>query len=388
MANDRGDLEHVIGEIREHQAKGEVAEFSVDATAATTRINLRAVGEDAWLWRLKERSKHVGGLDLRPLAFQKQAYYFLSQELRPGSGVIRVSGGRAEGPGGTLTCLLSSRDAQDIYFAAAGHVLSDFWKSDIPDQEGSVYLNRRGFFSTPSRRFLGKLLKLSPRPERVPFAPSLGGLHFGLPRKPFIDIGLVKLEGDFDWRQRTTCYGSFGEWAENRDEEIPRTRPLGGDDEETHLEVPDRDRFKIIKNRVVTKCGAEEKHFTDAVIDDCSTTVTVYGPEGEKFQLHGQVILRELSSPMTPDSQTHCRYTASENRDKQEDNEGDKECHKRPTIPFAVPGDSGTMVVYKESKRPLGMLIAGSILDGRYVVTPFNALEKFWEAEDFVLLRG
>jgi hypothetical protein len=62
--------------------------------------------------------------------------------------------------------------------------------------------------------------------------------------------------------------------------------------------------------------------------------------------------------------------------------------NRREPIPFAVAGDSGTMVVDKDSKRPVGMLIAGSVLDGRYVMTPIQTLARFWKAECFVLLRA
>ena len=59
----------------------------------------------------------------------KQDYYFLGGELRPGSGVIRNCAGGPRGPGGTLSSLLTSMDGRRVYFAAAAHVVSNFWEA-------------------------------------------------------------------------------------------------------------------------------------------------------------------------------------------------------------------------------------------------------------------
>jgi hypothetical protein len=46
------------------------------------------------------------------------------------------------------------------------------------------------------------------------------------------------------------------------------------------------------------------------------------------------------------------------------------------------------MVVECETKRPVGMLIAGSILKGEYVMTPIRAISEYWKKKGYVFLRA
>lgn len=261
----------------------------------------------------------------------RQEFSFLgTNELRPGSGIVRVSGGVPEGPGGTLTCFLSSRDGRDTYFMAAGHVLSNFWTCKC-NPESSIFLNRKGYPSATSSRFLGNLVK----PESFLSQP-VGSLIYS-------DIGIVKLAGDVELKQRTTGFGSLGEWP------------------------PDEPGY-VRRGQCVMKCGAEETHWTEAKVEQTRYCGWVYGPEQKYFVLN-QVLLRALS--------------------EDEDSEGTPPNNSKAT-PFAISGDSGSLVVEQETKRPVGMLIAGSVLEGRYIMTPIRTLYRFWTRPklDLILLRA
>lgn len=310
------DRSNLARRLRSQQAQGKLAAFSL----ADSTLRLRTVGPGIELKHNLEQE--FPGISVDDPIEQKQPFHFLSRELRPGSGIVRAVDGTPSGPGGTLTCLLSSRDGRDIYFAAAAHVLTNYWKGETPPVKSSVYLNERGFPSRESVRFLGEVdvkNNVSAHPDLAdPNIPPSSGVT--------IDIGIVKLEGDFAWRQRTTCYGSFGELSDD-----------------------------AVKQRwEVRKCGAEEPHGTPAPngeitkIVDSDYSVAVYGRDPSPYSFQHQVIISGAG--------------------------------------FAVPGDSGTMVVESGSRRPIGMLIAGSVLDGLYVMTPISALRQFWEDRDLVFL--
>jgi len=336
-------------EILKHQAAGRVAELSISKDGAT--IQLRAIGPQDWLESLQRQYPDI----IKPRSPNQQAYYFLTDELRPGSGIIRVFGGRTKGPGGTLTCLLSSKDGQQNFFAGAGHVLSDFWtKKEKPNEKGdfekdpvaSIYRYRKGFPATNSTRFLGKLRYLSKKPKLINAIPRDGG------DKVAMDIGIVEIrcpDDEATLKQRTTCYGSFGEW--------PRDCAM-----------------KVEKGKHVMKCGAEEPHWSYAVVEDPCSPVTVYGPDGLLYELSDQVILSTVPDKPIYSTDPPPDWSAEKSRTYK--------------TPFAVPGDSGTMVVDKESRRPLGMLIAGSILDGRYVMTPIQPIWNFWKDKGLILRRA
>jgi len=354
MADTRASFKALAEEFKTWEVQGEVAELLIDEPNET--IQVRWVG--ARPGAVTRRYGHPGVIEKRP---NSQAYYFLSQpqqqpppELRPGSGVIRVSGGKSEGRGGTLTCFLSSKDGRDNYFAAAGHVLSNFWNDD--DVKGtrraegpaaSIYRYQKGFPATNSTRFLGKLTHISDPLLPINRGPAA---RYEKPGGPVnMDIGIVKIRGKFEPVQRTTCYGSFGEWPKNEPGEIQKGLP-------------------------VMKCGAEEKHWTYAVVEEPCTPVTVYGPGGLIYKLADQVILELEHEALPENTDPPDGWSARRHRDSQS--------------AFAIPGDSGTMVVERESRRPVGMLIAGSVLDGRYVMTPFRTIQNFWLKHDLVLRRG
>lgn len=338
MADRNTRVEEITSTLRDYQAKKMISAFSVKEEGDRLKV---------WLNTVRPREREVmrfcreQGALVDPLS---QEYHLFGGELRPGAGIIRVFGGRSEGPSGTLTCLLSSKDGRDLYFAAAGHVVSNFWMDKAPDPTGSIYQYRRGFPSSNSSKSLGKLCYLCDKPMPInddqPDDYDPGSVAS-------IDMGIVKLQADdLALKQRTTCYGGFGEW-------------------------PPAVAAQATKGMGVMKCGAEETHWTTAVVEHESVEVPVYGPRGCLYRFTNQVIIqldsRESSAPRSPEGEPP---------------------NNLPGTPFAVPGDSGTMVVEKESKRPLGMLIAGSVLDGSYVMTPFAMLRKYWEEKDLVLLRG
>jgi hypothetical protein len=344
-----GPHEEIFSRLRAFQKENRISAFSLSETGEKKdlRIWLSWVGEGPERdLELKEfiANNHISKEDQAPL---RESFYFFASgysasadsasnfnELRPGSGLIRVFGGKSEGPGGTVTCLLNPQGGTDIYFAAAGHVLTDFWQDR--DKSGSIYRYRKGFPPSGSTRFLGKVLYSTPEPEseRNPQAVQ----------PVYRDVGIVKLADErAETRQRTTCYGTFGE-------------------------LPPRRFVKVDRGTHVVKCGSQETHWTEAVVEvPNQTVVTIFGPKLKSYTLHNQIILRDL--------------TCCEARNA--------ECPKNALeTPFAVPGDSGTMVVEKRTKRPVGMLIAGSVLDGRYVVTPFSAIQKFFDSKRLVMQRA
>lgn len=347
------------------QRLGHIAEFS----EKDGRFWVRPIGGLDLSGSLGERSdSHT----LEPP--NQQVYYFLSHlpdngppsDLRPGSGVIRVFGGKPEGPAGTLTCFLSTADGRDNYFVAAGHVLTNFWIDPGKDKErdhlrpirrrnrprkerrsGNIYRNQKGFPSTGSTRFLGELQWKSDEPS--------------FKQGENKDIGIVRLEEGIEPVQRTTCYGTFSvdEATESKREKKTQEEKL------------------LPEGLEVMKCGAEETHLTFALVASPKSEVTVYGPDGTLYLLKDQIILSQKAES---------RPGTSQETDPPKDWSAAK--NRQSRVPFAVPGDSGSLVVVKESRKPVGMLVAGSILDGRYVVTPFSKLQEFWEKQDLVLRRG
>jgi hypothetical protein len=364
-----------IEDLQSRLKAGEVVAHSVEIVQRVPVVHLSILGpEPEWLREWEGRFKQAHP-EARLNKRQQDSFYYLFsqedqpgsrgggdlQEVRPGSGIVRVVGGVPEGPGGTLTCFLSSEDGRDTYFVAAGHVVSNFWK--IPayapycpadsryraggkgsiDPKGTIYNYRKGFPATNSTRFLGKVRYLTPPPRAMQawHIPTMG-------HKVDRDVAIVKLDGEFQWIQRTTCYGTFGEQPRNQSQTV-------------HC------------HQHVMKCGAEETHWTFAIVEDVCRDVWVYGPD-RIYELRGQVILREVKDPAPSDAYESKRRNSI--------------CYKRKPASFAVPGDSGTMVVDRYSKVPLGMLVAGSVLDGRYVMTPIRAIRRYWEKKGLVLLRA
>lgn len=329
--------EEIIDELRKLQSEGRVGAFAVSGEEQAPKVWLSWTGEQPEeLAKLIDSHRVSVSTEARRQA--QDYYFFFNDELRPGSGLIRVFGGKSEGPGGTLTCLLTSKDGQDLYFVAAGHVLTDFWR-DTKGQ-GSIYRYRKGYPSTGSSRFLGKVLYL-PREEQLPKPipkkerPPLNW------KRASLDVGVVRLDvnlEEVELKQRTTCFGGFGE------EPVDATEGM----------------------RVV-KCGSQEAHCTEAVVvAPSSGEVTIYGPDGAKYLFCDQIILRDLH---------HCEKNMICPR------------NQRGT-PFAVPGDSGTIVVDVATRKPLGMLIAGSVLDRFYVVTPFKQINRFFDEIGLVRQRA
>lgn len=334
--------EEIIATLRGLQAVGHITAYSVtrgEEPDAPPRIWVSWVGPPT---RVVEEFLQVHSVSHKFRDQLHQDYYFLSDELRPGSGLIRVFDGKSEGPGGTLTCLLTSKDGQDLYFAAAGHVLTDFWRDTTG--QGSIYRYRKGYPPTGSTRFLGKVIylppslpkpinKVIPEPrEHVDF--TLAGVRKYDPgSEAVLDVGIVKLDVDMDaeLKQRTTCYGGFGE-------------------------CPSGECVTLEEDMRVMKCGAQETHWTEAVVLEVRRPcITIYGPDKTRYHFRDQIILRDLYPWEL------CKTSLPRNSIE---------------TPFAVPGDSGAMVVVKETKMPVGMLIAGSLLSGRYVVTPFKEIKK------------
>jgi hypothetical protein len=330
---------------------GEISDFTVlpgTQPGTQPRIWVSWAGDRQNEEKLEKLEKLFTGYHYK-LEPRQEEFYFLgnnrphcstrnTDEMRPGSGLIRVFGGKSEGPGGTMTCLLMSKDGQDVYFAAAGHVLTDFWR-DLNGQ-GSIYRYRKGFPATGSSRFLGKVNFLPNRvPEPVPIdiATATAG-RASVPITPDPDIGIVKLVGGGTPKQRTTCYGSFGEGP------------------------PPKSYKRVIK------CGAQETHWTEAAYCRPLDKINIFGPNNTRYVFYDQILLRDLSPCESREAENLPRNPAG--------------------TPFAVPGDSGTLVVEKDTKRPVGMVIAGSVLDGAYVMTPFEDIKNFFDQRGLVMQRA
>jgi len=319
----------IVSKLRELQAAGAVSAFSVSESGEDGRPNVWV----SWVGPPDGRLTQFRVENPTTEAENLQDFYFFGNELRPGSGLIRVFGGKSEGPGGTLTCILTSESGGDTYFASAGHVMSDFWR-DIKGR-GSIYRYRPGFPPSGSTRFLGKKVLL-PKHWPKPFKKER-------PKRIYLkDVGIVKLAVDAELKQRTTCYGTFGE-------------------------CPPGKSCEALVGRHVIKCGSQETYGTEAVVKDPNAEITILGPDNTCYIFRKQIILRDLC-PCEPREATCARNS--------------------PETPFAVPGDSGTMVVDSETKTPLGMLIAGSILDGLYVVTPFSIIKEFFDERKLVMMRA
>jgi hypothetical protein len=353
--------------LQEWKSEGGYTNFHIGPNRT---VYLRAIGQELNSKFVDHLRSVLGKAGIRLDAMsQKESYYLLSddyplrsapfqgprpdsdlaQELRPGSGIVRISGGVPMGPAGTLTCFLASEDSSDIFLLAAGHVVSDFWKEHpAPNPKSSIYHNPKGFPSTNSTKAIGKMIARSNPPLNISNRVEDAMAEETCRLDPCcsdtdIDVGIVSVVGEFEWKQRTTCYGTFGEWPGDPKRPTMYTR--------------------------VMKCGSEESHWTFACVTDVSATVSVYGPNGALYDFRGQVILSQED------------YPPSSKSDKVND-------VYYPIPSFAVPGDSGTMVVDYETQKPLGMLIAGSILDGKYVMTPLKELECYWKKLGYVFLRA
>lgn len=330
----RKSIEFATEFIRDLQRKGKVASFKISEEKDGTHIRLRTIGmagRAAKTWATQEVAPNLAKeIKIETADNQDRPFYFLARELRPGSGIVRAVNGGPRGSSGTLTCLLSSKDGRNYYFVAAGHVLTNFWEAENHNDEIRIHRDGPGFPGTNSSRLLGRIAYKSDPPPDAYLEEQTDK------RDPRRDIAIVELTATLDLKQRTTCYGTFGE--------------------------PDGMKPKV--GQKVMKCGAEEPHFTEAVVDDDDEEVVIYGPKFTLYRLTQQVILKT----QPPD----------ESRSK-----------TRPRIDsFAGSGDSGSIVVDRDSKRPLGMLIAGSVLDGRYVMTPFGSIAEFWEKYNLVFIRG
>ncbi|HEY0557593.1 MAG TPA: hypothetical protein VGG20_25285, partial [Thermoanaerobaculia bacterium] len=184
------DQNYLLGledKLERYRKEGKVTAFRVGDPSDPT-VYLRLIGKEFdpdFLYLLREElDSH--GLRLDPRS-QESTYYLLSQdypsrssfamgphpesnssqELRPGSGILRFEGGVPKGPAGTLTCFLASEDGSDIFMLAAGHVVSDFWKErPTPHPKSSIYHNPKGFPSTDSTRSIGKMIERSNPPGR------------------------------------------------------------------------------------------------------------------------------------------------------------------------------------------------------------------------------
>ncbi len=157
-------------------------------------------------------------------AHRAAGYEFFAGEARPGTGIVAVRSGAEIGPGGSLGLFLrEKKDPTKIYFLAAGHVLTGFFK----EIRAEIYRGVGGLTGVHQRRRLGvvtstDVLKLS-YPER------------DILRWNVTDAGVVRLDtGDYD--PGTTCYTSLG-------------APV-----------------KVEIYAEVMKCGSEEPSFTGGVV--------------------------------------------------------------------------------------------------------------------------
>lgn len=144
------------------------------------------------------------------------------------------------------------------------------------------------------------------------------------------DAGLIKVD-DVNWKQKTTCYGLVG---------------------------PPK---KAEPESVVRKCGPEEPH---------STWGEVFGVDWKIRVVHEKKVYLFKQQIMV-------RSKKKENSD---------EWLYRP--PFALPGDSGSLVVDDADRRPVGMLMAGSVRDNYYFLNPIMELQEYWSKNSAELVQA
>ncbi|HEX4953703.1 MAG TPA: hypothetical protein VF017_09960 [Thermoanaerobaculia bacterium] len=272
--------------------------------------------------------------------------HLFQRELRPSAGVLRFENGLPGGPTGTLSCLLSRGDGTTLYLLTAAHTATNFWWSTpnpilqgqgasrpqkkpihLPPpfkDDGAIYQDVKGHPSPGVSRLVGRLHDAIVRPRCAPCTVE---------RASRLDAAIVRITEEFDWRQRTTCFGSFGPLSD-----LSCCEPKPG--------------------TAVQKCGVREPHSTFGYVERKLCLVKLLGAEGEPYWFRCQFKIRPV---------------------KDAKGEGPA---------FAGPGDSGAMVVDRETREPLGMVIGGSVLGGFAVMTPIWTLRKFWERRGLVFLRG
>lgn len=139
-----------------------------------------------------------------------------------------------------------------------------------------------------------------------------------------IDAGLVKLDA-VEWKQKTTCYGEIG---------APKP---------------------ATPKQVVRKCGPEEPISTFGMVRGTDWRIRV-AYKKKIYLFRNQILV-------------------------QSDAGADQRA------PFALPGDSGSLVVDAADRRPIGLLMAGSVRKNYYFLNPIQALQEFWGKEDLVQVR-
>lgn len=270
--------------------------------------------------------------DTEPPGAQRVAFGFqlLSGEARPGTGIVAVRKGREVGPTGALGLFLTRRDTDEVWLLAAAHVLTDLIK-DHPcpvnpkaakGPYSDVFRSRQGLTAGSRRRKLGVVRDFEP------FKCS-GTVQNPAPKGVWndIDAGLVQVDDDVKWKQETTCYGVIG-------------APKPAEPE-----------------WIVRRCGPEEPNASHGEVDSTGWNIRIVHA-GIIYLFRGQILVR---------SKFDC---------------DEKEWIHRP--PFALPGDSGSLVVHEDDNRPIGMVMAGSVRDNYYFLNPITALEKYWSSKNLV----
>lgn len=138
-----------------------------------------------------------------------------------------------------------------------------------------------------------------------------------------IDAGVVKLDSKISWKQETTCYGAIGAPMEAK---------------------PDF---------VVRKCGPEEPYSTWGEVMGTDWKIRVVRRERCRDGIYRGIVY------LFKDQILVC-------------------CRHNHLQPFAMPGDSGSLVVDADG-RPVGMLMAGSVRHDFFFLNPIHDLQKFWK---------
>lgn len=273
----------------------------------------------------------------------------LAGEARPGTGIVAVQGVEEIGPSGALGLfLVVDKEPDDIWFLAAGHVLTGLLGRVTPESSSAgpsvppagangpvlmeptevthAFRSRNGLLAGVIHRKLGRVryvTQLEPaatietRKETVQIVPSRSPLPFHQ-----VDAGLVRLDGPVAWVQESTCYGGIA----------ALTKAQEGD--------------------VVKKCGPEEPFNTGGVVRGLDWKFRAVHDK-KVYLFEKQILVR-------------C---------------GTKDDLPEQVQPFALPGDSGSLVV-NEKRQPIGLLIAGSVRHNYFFLNQISELEMLWRQKN------
>lgn len=247
---------------------------------------------------------------------QSFGFRMFSGAARPGTGIVAVREGRQVGPGGALGLFLEKTSNTR---SREDREVPTTWFLAAAHVLTNFTDSRPDIF-----RSRQGLTARSARRKLGTVRDVAGVVPLNL-KKPrarkwnVSDAGLVELDA-VDWKQKTTCFGEVG---------LPKDAEV---------------------ESIVRKCGPEEPHSTWGEIVGTDWRVRIIHG-GKTYLFKNQILVQTKFDEANGWVQ-------------------------RP--PFALPGDSGSVVVDAQDGRPIGMLMAGSVRDNFYFLNPIMSLRDYW----------